>query len=322
LELKDIISSGLLELYILGLTSQDESIQVQQWIKQYPEVQKEIDNIQDAMESYALAHAIQPDQSVKKRILDQLSDSSQKNAITVPSGEINENAKVYTISTYFKWAAAACFILLIGSLVVNYTYYNRYKSATSDLQTTRQQLTQQKQTSDLALRQLQEQKQNVDFTQEELQKQKQTANLTQEQLLRQKQTADAVREELERQKQVAEAMNKDISVMTDKNSLPVVLNGTPHAPDALAKIFWMKNTGEVYVDPTHLPQAPAGKQYQLWAIVNDKPVSAGVISTNKGVYHIQKMKSFGKAEAFAITLEKTGGSPTPNMKEMYVMSKI
>jgi anti-sigma-K factor RskA len=117
-------------------------------------------------------------------------------------------------------------------------------------------------------------------------------------------------------------MNTDINVMTDKNSLPVVLKGTPHAPDALAKIYWMKTTGDVYVDPSNLPAVPSGKQYQLWAIVDGKPVDAGMISTQKGIYHIQKMKSFGRAEAFAITLEKAGGSPTPSMDQMFVISKI
>jgi anti-sigma-K factor RskA len=267
LELKDIISSGLLELYILGLTSQDESMQVQQWIKQFPEVQKEIDSIQDAMESYALAHAMQPDQSVKQKILDQLSDStSQKSAVVVPSHQINERSKVHNISSYFKWAAAACFILLIGSLIINYTWYNKYRSASADLQ--------------------------------------------------------VAQSELNKQKEIAAAMSKDMDVVTDKNSLPVVLKGTPHAPDALAKVFWMKNTGEVYVDPTNLPNPAAGKQYQLWAIVDGKPVDAGMISTQKGVYKIQKMKSFGKAQAFAITLEKEGGSPTPTMEEMYVIAEI
>jgi anti-sigma-K factor RskA len=84
----------------------------------------------------------------------------------------------------------------------------------------------------------------------------------------------------------------------------------------------MKNTGEVYVDPTNLPDPAAGKQYQLWAIVDGKPVDAGMISTQKGVYKIQKMKSFGKAQAFAITLENEGGSPTPTMAEMYVIAEI
>jgi hypothetical protein len=34
------------------------------------------------------------------------------------------------------------------------------------------------------------------------------------------------------------------------------------------------------------------------------------------------MKSFGKVDAFAITLEKTGGSPTPTMNEMIVNGKM
>lgn len=69
------------------------------------------------------------------------------------------------------------------------------------------------------------------------------------------------------------------------------------------------------------PLFPFG-QYQLWAIVDCKPVDAGMISTEKGVYHIQKMRSFGKAQAFAITLEKADGSPTPTMDQMIVQAKI
>ena len=112
-----------------------------------------------------------------------------------------------------------------------------------------------------------------------------------------------------------------MDVMTDKNAMPVVLKGTEKSPDALAKIFWMKNTGDVYVDPTNLPQAPSGMQYQVWAIVDGKPVDAGMIATEKGVYKIQKMKSFGKAQAFAITLETAGGNPTPK-GDMIVLAKI
>ncbi len=36
----------------------------------------------------------------------------------------------------------------------------------------------------------------------------------------------------------------------------------------------------------------------------------------------KKMKSFGKAQAFAITLEKQGGSATPTMDKMVVMGKL
>ncbi|RYD73323.1 MAG: anti-sigma factor [Sphingobacteriales bacterium] len=120
-----------------------------------------------------------------------------------------------------------------------------------------------------------------------------------------------------------QAMNNDMDVVKNKYSQAVSLNGLDAAPEAAAKIFWMKNTGDVYIDPSNLPDAPEGKQYQLWAFVDGKPVDGGmIITTKKGnEYHIQKMKSFGKAEAFAVTLETTGGNPTPK-GEIYVMGKL
>lgn len=128
--------------------------------------------------------------------------------------------------------------------------------------------------------------------------------------------------EMEQEQKSNKAMTQDLNVVTDKYAQPVVLKGTSMAPDAVAKIFWMKNTGDVYINPTNLPAAPDGKQYQLWAIVDGKPVDGGMIVTGKGTYHIQKMKSFGNAEAFAITLEKAGGSPTPTMDQMVVIAKM
>ena len=117
---------------------------------------------------------------------------------------------------------------------------------------------------------------------------------------------------------------QDLNVVQSKYSEPVRLNGLNETPDATAKIFWLKNTGEVYVDPSNLPEIPAGKQFQLWAIVDGKPIDAGLIetSTNKLKYRIQKMKAFGKAQAFAITIEKEGGNNTPTMEKMVVMGKL
>ena len=68
---------------------------------------------------------------------------------------------------------------------------------------------------------------------------------------------------------------------------------------------------------------PSDKQYQLWAIVDGKPVDGGMILTSKrgDKYRIQKMKTFGKAEAFAVTLEDEKGNPTPK-GPMFVMGKM
>ena len=261
---EDIISSGLLELFAMGISSPEETHIVQQGLKQYPELREELSGIEQSLEDYAQAHSMRPSDSVKEKIFNQIATQPVKKN---PAAQIIPmTKKVYHIPLFFKLMAAVMFILLVESGVLIYSFYNKYHQTLNDLK----------------------------FAQEKVDQQEKS-NL---------------------------AMSSDLNVMTDRHALPVVLNGTPKSPEALAKLFWMKNTGQVYIDPSNLPAVPAGKQYQLWAIVDGKPEDAGMITTEKGIYHIQKMKSFGKVDAFAITLEKTGGSPTPTMDEMIVSAKM
>ena len=130
-------------------------------------------------------------------------------------------------------------------------------------------------------------------------------------------------QELASLKEENKVMEGDMQVVQNKYSKPVSLHGLEAAPDAAAKIFWMENTGEVYIDPSNLPETPTGMQYQLWAIVDGKPVDGGMILTSKkgDKYRIQKMKTFGKAEAFAVTLETQAGNTTPK-GPIFVMGKM
>jgi len=261
---EEFISSELLELFATGIASPEETQMVQNHLAQFPELQQELNEIEMSLENYALSQSIPPTASVKEKLLKELfSNEEKKESKEAPVVSIN---KKYLIPLFYKSIAAAVFILLIGSMILNYSYFNKYHKAQDALEVAEKQL-----------------------------QQKEKSN---------------------------EAMSRDLDVVTNKYAMPVVLNGTPHAPDALAKIFWMKNTGQVYIDPTNLPQVPDGMQYQLWGIVDGKPVSGGMIETSKGTYHIQKMKSFGKVDAFAITLEKAGGSPTPTMDQMIVSAKM
>ena len=123
----------------------------------------------------------------------------------------------------------------------------------------------------------------------------------------------SVRKELQDERTRASDMKYDMDIVHNPYSMPVVVKGMEQMPDATAKIFWMQNTGEVMIDASNLPDVPSGKQYQFWAIVDGSPVDGGLIITNdKGIkYRMQKMKTFGRAQAFAISLEKTGGNPKP-----------
>ena len=72
MEVQDIISSGLLELYAAGLTSNAESAQVQAWVKQYPEVAAELKAIELGLENYAQANAVAPAADVKDKLFAQI----------------------------------------------------------------------------------------------------------------------------------------------------------------------------------------------------------------------------------------------------------
>jgi anti-sigma-K factor RskA len=126
-----------------------------------------------------------------------------------------------------------------------------------------------------------------------------------------------------------EGLKNDISKSNDMIALYknpenkiIKLNGLEKSPESLVRVFYNANNKEVALSVDKLPKPSANKQYQLWMIVDGKPVDMGVID-NDFDNKIFKIKvAEGKIAAFAITLEKTGGNPSPTMEEMYVMGSV
>jgi anti-sigma-K factor RskA len=238
--INDIISSGLLELYAVGLASPKETAQVEEWIRLYPEVATEFEKIKSVSIDLGKANAFIPDNEVKGQLFAKLDSMEQAPVVSIAMPEIKYNGRWKSVTV------AAAIALLIGSAVMNISLYRSNKD-----------------------------------------------------------------------------MRFAMNIIQSKYSQPILLHGMNIAPDASAKVFWMKNTGDVYIDGSNLPALPPGKQYQFWATVNGKIIDGGMISTlNTGnKTRIQKMKSFDKAEAFDITIEKEGGSPTPTKDQMIVMGK-
>jgi anti-sigma-K factor RskA len=101
------------------------------------------------------------------------------------------------------------------------------------------------------------------------------------------------------------------------------LEGTPNAPGCFANVYWDTTTKDVWLLVNNMPPPVSEKQYQLWALLNGKPIDLGVIEPNIWQKKLLvKMKNVQGAEAFAITLEPQGGSTSPTMEKMYVMGKL
>ena len=104
-----------------------------------------------------------------------------------------------------------------------------------------------------------------------------------------------------------------MNVMAAPDMVRIDLAGQPAAAAARARARGSRNRGLVFA-ARNLPQAPAGRVYQVWVVTTAGPVSAGLLTPGAD----------GRAEAFfntppdiapptavAVTLEPAGGVPAP-----------
>lgn len=102
MDIKEYISSGILELYVYGALTEKESLEVTQILKEHPEVKNEVEEIETALQQLATAAAPYNPEALLASIKAKLS------------------GKVRTIKTSKKtnWTAytgwAACLVMLIG----------------------------------------------------------------------------------------------------------------------------------------------------------------------------------------------------------------
>lgn len=109
-------------------------------------------------------------------------------------------------------------------------------------------------------------------------------------------------------------------VLAEQSTRTVMMKGTAKEPDAAVKIMWSTDMKKAVMHAEKITPPPADMQYQLWVIADGKPVSVGLFNYDE----VEQMTdpfdvNAQNITAFAITLEKRGGSPTPTMENMVVM---
>ena len=125
-----IISSGILETYAMGICTEEETLQVQQWLQQFPELNTELEAIQSSIESYIIAGAIKPSDKVKENIFDSLNLKE-----TIQNSSSNASLPLFKLSTFNNrttWSIAAAILLLL-SFSATYNYYTKYKATFIEL---------------------------------------------------------------------------------------------------------------------------------------------------------------------------------------------
>ena len=116
--------------------------------------------------------------------------------------------------------------------------------------------------------------------------------------------------------------NKLNDMTADTTMQTVVMQSMVKGHPMAATVYWNKTSGDAYLAVQKLPAPPTGMQYQMWVIQDGKPVSMGVLpNAIVDNANMQKLAMNVKAsQAFAISLEKEGGNPTPT--SVYVLGKV
>lgn len=258
MNIQQYISSGVIESYVLGLLTAQERIEFEQLCAAHPEIQAAREAFELQLEQEAMQNAFAPPEALKQKIADKI--FPEKNTT---EGLVKKEAKIKSTSSTVYWyrlAAAACFILLAGSLWWNISLQNENKKIKAALESSNNQLAQ---------------------------------------------------------------IEKDAKAMQGNPANKMaILTGTKFSPQSSATVYWDTTSHDVYLLVNNLPEPASDQQYQLWALLDGKPVDMGVFEITKKPLQLYQMKNVQAAQAFAITLEKKGGSPTPSLDKMVVIGNL
>jgi hypothetical protein len=127
-ETREIINSGILETYAMGIATEEEVEQVLFYKKRYPEVSEALNQVELELERFAMKHGIEPPAGVLAKIEDEIRDIQLRNrevrkpreqsedryeeaAPKNPYIEVESQSSHMRIHKNWRWVFAAVFIL-------------------------------------------------------------------------------------------------------------------------------------------------------------------------------------------------------------------
>lgn len=257
MNIQEYISGGIVESYVLGLASKEEAMEFEKLCSQYPELVQARDAFEIALESQAIAGAMEPPADLKAAILSNFAQPRRPAKLVAMRDNRNGGLAL-------RWMAAASVVMFVIAGYFAWQFYNQNK----DLK---------------------------------------NSNL-------------ALQHKLETNDSLMNSMATEQQMMSDPNVTVVSLVGTQKGNPSSANIYWDTTSSNVYMVVKNMPQLPSEKQYQLWALIEGKPVDLGLFDGGNGRV-ILKMNNTQKADAFAITIENRGNTGIPK-GEMEAMKKL
>jgi anti-sigma-K factor RskA len=124
--IQDYIESGKLELFLLGELNEREREEVLTLAKEYPEIQQELDALEEAMFAFDHATGKSPSPKVKEKIFASLEEefkteqATTKEAPSFSSSLASSETKVVKIGPWKPFAIAASLVAILASTAAIY----------------------------------------------------------------------------------------------------------------------------------------------------------------------------------------------------------
>ena len=302
---KEYIESGIIESYVLGASTVGESTEVERLALEYSDINVEIESVRNTLESYVLQYEKEPPAFLKDKIMAEIFSaplSADRFQSAVNRG--HSAVGIDQLAGDSNQSSGNSQPLLVNSNPID---ENLREIVSLNKSTPQRSIF--RMAASWVLLALSIGGNIWFFKNWKNSEDKLVALETQNQVLAQEGKA------------LKASYQEEVDILQNPNFKVIKLLGQKDAPNATALVYFDKTKQEVYLSALKLPQAPTGKQYQLWAIIDGKPVDAGMID---GTDNILKMKSLTNAVAFAISLENTGGSTTEAGPKgtIYVMGAV
>ncbi len=115
--LSEILESGLIESYLMGLCSESERAEFEYYLDAFPEVRKAYSEYELSIEKMAIENAELPPESIKQALLSK-----------IQSTENHTNTNLRSSNSVFKWIAGALALLLVGGVFWMYSSITKFKT--------------------------------------------------------------------------------------------------------------------------------------------------------------------------------------------------
>jgi hypothetical protein len=135
--------------------------------------------------------------------------------------------------------------------------------------------------------------------------------------LRIKNETAAIRADAQEQQVQLRQTREMLELLNMRDAVRVTMTPGKEKPRPQGKTIYSPKMGKMIFMASYLPPAPPDKTYELWLVPQQgAPIPAGTFTpdaSGNATLMQESMPSGMQAKAFAVTIEKSGGSDTPTM---------